>query len=252
MLERIQVEEGFLDSLDLRFERGLNVLIGPRGTGKTSIIELIRFCLAVPGYTEKSQAIAKQHALSILGDGRVTVTLRLRDEQFSVSRSATEEVPKALVFRKPVILSQNEIESVGLEAKGKIRIIDSFRQGKGVQETKEQTLLSYVNSLTLEIQSISQEIQNLKEQFEQLATVPQDLLDAQAQEKQFLNSIAKTKGEQDKLQMIGRSLAALSVEEPFSREVHWLLKSGGQGFVSCNRFRPNLSSGRSLQIRKMH
>ena len=48
IIERVQVEEGFLDGLDLRFTKGLNVLIGPRGSGKTSVIELIRFCLGAP------------------------------------------------------------------------------------------------------------------------------------------------------------------------------------------------------------
>jgi len=42
VIERIQVEEGFLDGLDLTFVAGLNVVIGPRGSGKTSIIELGR------------------------------------------------------------------------------------------------------------------------------------------------------------------------------------------------------------------
>jgi predicted ATPase len=39
-IERIQVEEGFLDGLDLKLIPGLNVLIGARGTGKTSLDRL--------------------------------------------------------------------------------------------------------------------------------------------------------------------------------------------------------------------
>ena len=50
-IERVQVEEGFLDGLDLELSAGLNVVIGARGTGKTSLIELIRFCLGIPGHT---------------------------------------------------------------------------------------------------------------------------------------------------------------------------------------------------------
>ena len=38
IIRRMQVEGGFLDGLDLRFDPGLNVLIGGRGTGKSSII----------------------------------------------------------------------------------------------------------------------------------------------------------------------------------------------------------------------
>ena len=36
-IQRVQIEEGFLDGLDLNFTPGLNVLIGERGTGKTSL-----------------------------------------------------------------------------------------------------------------------------------------------------------------------------------------------------------------------
>ena len=53
-IERVQIEEGFLDGLDVSFTGGLNVVIGARGTGKTSLIELIRFCLGVRGYTSES------------------------------------------------------------------------------------------------------------------------------------------------------------------------------------------------------
>ena len=43
-IQRVQVDEGFLDGLDITFTSGLNAIIGSRGTGKTSLIELIRFC----------------------------------------------------------------------------------------------------------------------------------------------------------------------------------------------------------------
>lgn len=60
LIRRMQVEGGFLDGLDLRFEAGLNVLIGGRGTGKSSIIELIRYCLDVRGNTNDDDAIRER------------------------------------------------------------------------------------------------------------------------------------------------------------------------------------------------
>lgn len=74
-IERVQIEESFLDGLDVLFALGLNVIIGERGTGKTSLIELVRFCLGVQGYTSDSAKRSLDHALSILGSGQVTVTL---------------------------------------------------------------------------------------------------------------------------------------------------------------------------------
>ncbi len=65
IIKHMTVEEGFLRDLDLSFQAGLNVLIGERGTGKTSIIELIRFCLDVPAYHERFASTGREHALSI-------------------------------------------------------------------------------------------------------------------------------------------------------------------------------------------
>jgi|SRR6267378_460345 len=41
-IERVQVEEGFLDGIDVDLVPGLNVVIGTRGTGKTSLMALSR------------------------------------------------------------------------------------------------------------------------------------------------------------------------------------------------------------------
>ena len=94
-IERIQIEEGFLDGLDVSFTRGLNVIIGERGTGKTSLIELIRFSLGVEGYTAASTKRSRDHALSVLGSGQVTVTLSDGDRQVLVTRTAADESPRA-------------------------------------------------------------------------------------------------------------------------------------------------------------
>ena len=127
IIERIQVEEGFLNGLDLKLNRGLNVLIGPRGAGKTSIIELIRFCLGAATLTVKAEQSSKEHALSILGSGRVTVTLNDGRETISVSRTAEHWTKSSnSQFHPPVILSQNEIESVALHESGRLKLLDSI------------------------------------------------------------------------------------------------------------------------------
>src|SRR2546423_454202 len=88
IVERIHVEEGFLDGLDLSCAKGLNVLIGPRGVGKTSVIELIRFCLGARTLTEKAAKTSSEHALSILGQGSVTVTASRDGQSVNVTRTA--------------------------------------------------------------------------------------------------------------------------------------------------------------------
>ncbi|MGK2957878.1 MAG: AAA family ATPase [Acidimicrobiales bacterium] len=212
-LERLQVEEGFLDGLDLRFEPGLNVLIGPRGTGKTSVLELIRFCFGVAGYSDESDREAHDHALSVLGSGRATVTVREGDEEITLTRSASDLAPRAsrdLSFLKPLVLSQNEIEQVGLQPAGRLRLIDGFMVGRDRSLVDETAALSLVASLTVEIAGASTELRSIDDQLQALPQV-QAALD-EAASKQALSD---------------QSLQGLASERARLKELDELLADGG-------------------------
>ena len=129
LVEKITVEGGFLDGLDMALQPGLNTLIGPRGAGKTSVIELIRFGLGVPNVIEEESAASRQHALSILGGGRVTLTVRSNGDRLTFSRSADDDSASlsiAALPSLPLMLGQGEIERVGLNAAGRLRLVDDF------------------------------------------------------------------------------------------------------------------------------
>ncbi|NLM89220.1 MAG: AAA family ATPase [Syntrophomonadaceae bacterium] len=69
-LRGLVVQGGFLDGLEVNFQSGLNCIIGPRGTGKSSILNLIRFALGDwPG--QPREFVGKMNGL--LGDGQVEV-----------------------------------------------------------------------------------------------------------------------------------------------------------------------------------
>ena len=74
-IERISVQEGFLDGLELELSPGLNVIIGARGTGKSSVLQLLRYCLGLPSFTEDGTLLGDEHARAVLGSGRVKVVL---------------------------------------------------------------------------------------------------------------------------------------------------------------------------------
>lgn len=48
-VDSIEVNGGFLAGLSLEFPRGLTCIIGPRGSGKTTMAEALRYCLAGTG-----------------------------------------------------------------------------------------------------------------------------------------------------------------------------------------------------------
>lgn len=127
IITRIQIEGGFLDGFDLQPVNGLNVLIGARGTGKTSVIELLRFGLAAKNHTVESEARSLGHARAVLGGGEITVTLTDLVEEISVTRSADEDAPRSTTeFVAPIVLSQTEIESLGLSEAGRLSLLDGF------------------------------------------------------------------------------------------------------------------------------
>ena len=127
-ITRLRVEEGFFNLLDLQLSQGLNVLVGGRGVGKTSIIELIRFGLGVSNLTDGASRESIAHAVSLLqSSGRVIIDIEVNGQIITVTRSASDPIPSNTAFLpKPIIYSQTEIETVSLNSEGKLNLIDSF------------------------------------------------------------------------------------------------------------------------------
>ena len=75
IIETLEVEgEGFLGDISLTFSSGLNCIIGARGTGKTSILELIRYASGQDAGRLDSPSEVANVVSSALGDeGRVRI-----------------------------------------------------------------------------------------------------------------------------------------------------------------------------------
>lgn len=213
-LERLQVEEGFLNGLDAGFTRGLNVIIGARGTGKTSVIEMIRYCLDAAGNTQETSKRSKEHALSILGSGQVTSTLSDDIRKVIVSRTSTDVLPRSMgAYQKPIIFSQTEVETIGLESTGRLKLIDSFIGEVLSDDTEEKQVIAIITSLTAEASSIRRELDEFELQSKELPVVEQEL-GAIAEREQSLaatSSILQQKTEQ--LQNISSRITANSIQE---------------------------------------
>ncbi len=211
IIERVQVDGGFLDGLDLHLLPGLNVIIGGRGTGKTSVIELIRFCLAVPAQTTDTERGAIEHALSVLGDGRVTVTFSTNGERTTVSRAASEDSPDASdSFDLPALFSQKEIESLGLSAPARIRLLDSFISD--IDGTSKDHLAKQIGSSTVEIAALSKDIEALDQQLQQLPVVEKELAVLTEEERVVAKSSKEAAKQQANLQTLGQQSTQYAVQ----------------------------------------
>lgn len=211
-IERVQIEEGFLDGLDVSFAAGLNVIIGERGTGKTSLIELVRFCLGVKGYTSESEKRSLDHALSILGSGQVTVTLSDGEQEILVTRTASDESPRPSgSFVSPIIFSQTEIETIGLQAHGRIRLLDSFSGNQKVTEAGESEASSEVRSLTAQVETQRREIDELAGQVEEIPALDKQIAELVPQEQKLGKVSSNANEKKNQLDAISANLAASAV-----------------------------------------
>lgn len=142
LIKAIRVVGGFLDGAEIDLSAGLNCIIGGRGTGKTTVLELVRFVFARPTAPDIEGGSKQVESLLAhnLGGGRVEATVATRDGvEFVVTRSIGEEPIVLDADRKPTkislrrggilhvdVYSQNEIESIADCGSSQLALLDNF------------------------------------------------------------------------------------------------------------------------------
>ncbi len=137
----LRVIGGFLDGLNLVFDTGLTCIIGARGTGKSTILELIRYCLDQLPKKDLSPAARRRVDNLVagnLGGGRVELEVETSDGvRYFITRAAGEEPMvldkernptgiKVAGFFRAEIFSQNEVEGIADQKRFQLELIDSF------------------------------------------------------------------------------------------------------------------------------
>lgn len=251
IIERLQIEEGFLGGFDVWPRLGLNVVIGARGTGKTSLIELIRFCLGVEGYTPEATKRSREHALSVLGSGQVTLTLVENGQRVTVSRSANDPAPRSSgPFSTPIVLSQTEIETVGLQSGGRLRLLDGFVSDQRSVLSAETDAIASIRSLTSEANAIRADIEQLNQQLAQLPAILEQIGLVAPQEQQLAGLSAETSAKSGQLSVLSGMIAAKSVAaeavQRFTRDIAKWRASLGSSAEMTNEFWPANAGGDPL------
>ncbi|MDP8240806.1 MAG: AAA family ATPase, partial [Candidatus Hatepunaea meridiana] len=159
-IKSIQVEGGFLTGSKIVFDDRLNCLIGGRGTGKTTVLELIRYAL---GFTPdsriepvKARELNKLISANLGDANAVTLEIEtLNGLKYTVKRKGGDEPPvikddagniKQIDFRKSQlfdaeIYSQNDIENAASNPRDQLNIVDRFREDDLNDIAKELSVL---------------------------------------------------------------------------------------------------------------
>lgn len=146
-IERIHFTGGYLDGVDIELSDHLNAVIGGRGTGKSTLLECIRYAFALE---PKTQNALKQHKSVIdnnLGKerGMVEVTLRsatLHGRRFTISRkygnqpTVVDEQGNISPYHPTDLLpgielyGQNEIYEMTRDELSRNQLIERFLEGE--------------------------------------------------------------------------------------------------------------------------
>ncbi len=155
-ITRLEVESGFLDGLALELSPGLNCLIGERGTGKTTVLEFLRWALKGESDSKRQRSLLKEN----LGSGVVRVGLETKEGlRLTVERQGgataaevlnAEGAPAGFTLEHGVlfdcdVFSQDEIESIASTPGKQLELLDRFARAE-VQEL-EVRLRGLVNEL---------------------------------------------------------------------------------------------------------
>ena len=148
-ITKLSVTGGYLDGMDLRLEDGLVCFIGPRGSGKTTVLELLRFAL---GLAPKDEGNNRQRVKRFenlvaanLGQGRIDVDFETKEGLvYHVQRSADEEplvtdsdgdpVDSAILDARSsidiAVYGQNEVEDIATQPGFLRAVLDRFCAGE--------------------------------------------------------------------------------------------------------------------------
>ncbi len=192
-LERVRITGGYLDGLDIQWSGHLDTIIGGRGTGKTTLLECIRYALELTPISDRAKRTHREIVKENLGPGRIEVTIRsfaMQGRRFTISRRYGEgaivcdDAGKASSFTPSDLLpgleifGQNEIFEIAQDHNGLTRLLRRFLSS---DETKERKRVEIREKLEANATHLVEARCRLAEIEDQVARLPK--LEEQA--KQF-------------------------------------------------------------------
>jgi len=188
----LEVNGGFIGSIRLEFSPGLNCIIGGRGTGKTTVLEFLRYGLnRLPDEVEaKEQFQSLQRLLSgNLRSGRVAIDIETKDAMgYRVERSLDEEAkifdqggdPVGISLPGPLfsaeVYSQHEIEEIARNPRFQLSLLDKFIWQENLEiERRIDETATQLGLNADRIQSGQRQLDDLHDQLSELPDVEEKL-----------------------------------------------------------------------------
>lgn len=229
---------GFLDNMAIRLNENLNVLVGGRGTGKSTIVESIRYALGIPPRAEEARRIHESIIKNVVKAGtKIAMLVRSRKPALveyviertvpnpPIVRSAMGEVlPLAPrdIFPAIEVYGQHEISEIANSAERRTSLLSRFIARDAEIERRKVELKRALDKSRGEIQTIQRENDQAVERLSLLPRIEETLKAYQSaglEQKLELQTLLLREERvftlvPERLQLIGDAAAELSRELP--------------------------------------
>lgn len=214
-IRRLTVLGGFWDNLEMDFAAGLNCIIGARGTGKTTILELCRYTL---GQLQSADPVRQQQLTKLikanLDRGTVEVTIETRDGmKYRVNRGSSGEPEVSDERGSPVevslargqvfaadFYSQHQIEDIAISPRAQLAIVDQFVADEiATLEPNRRRVLSELEKNSADIHRLRQAIADREEALGEISEIKKRIgaLDVGGEQAEDINREVGLKGARD-------------------------------------------------------
>jgi hypothetical protein len=172
-LESVSFIGGYLDGVEIKYSEHLNTIIGGRGTGKSTLIECIRYALDVTPIGKQAREQHNKVVKSNLGAGQIRLEVKSAAKHgqcYQVSRRYAQSpvvtdmsgqisyfTPKDLL-PEVEIFGQNEIHEIAKDPSEQLKVVDRFLNREKIEKS------SGIADIEDELSNASREITALKEQ----------------------------------------------------------------------------------------
>lgn len=189
---RMTVAGGYLDGVRVDFSEHLNTVIGGRGTGKSTLLECLRFALDLPPKGKQAQKLHHEIIKENLGRsaGRVELTVvssTQNGKQYTISRRHGEPpmvrdvdgnvstlLPRDLL-QGIDIYGQNEIYELAQDESSRVQLLDRFLPQDGEYETKSTELHRLLKDNQQRLTKSLTDLDELNAQVERLPKLEEQL-----------------------------------------------------------------------------
>jgi ABC-type lipoprotein export system ATPase subunit len=232
VIERIQIFGGYLDGFDVHFSQHLNTFIGGRGTGKTTLLELIRYALDIKPKSPRAQKTSNSLIDSNIGveKGRIELTFSSHKEhgkRYKVIKRYAD--PVAIIDMDgessnlkiedllPTIevIGQNEIVELIDDDEAKVQILDRFLPNQDTSLEQRDQILRDLKKNRESIVSTMGKIDELEQQVQKLPGLEEQLKAFdELGVKDKLSDVEKLSQEEEYFRSLNKDLRKESIELP--------------------------------------